>query len=555
MTLGNRIAGLGDRPIGRPHRRMSWRPFKLLRRGATGQHDNCRKKHTAQEHGAIPQSHVVAILAFGLAIAITASAEAQVSTPLSPVASPTPATPAASGAPVNLSLVEAVALGLRDNRTIRSAYLDRIAQRFDLVVAQSAFLPKLNIVGSLAATRTSGAPGTTSTLGPTATWLAPTGATVQFSWVRNQTAGGGELAEETETTNLTVTQPLLQGAGLAVNLAPLRTAELQEQIDKLGLKTTVSATVTSIVQAYRTLQQTQEQLKLAKASQERSNSLLDTNRSLIAAGRMAAADLIQTQADAANQQVAVLQAEQARESAQLALLQLLAVDLRTDVIAADPIKAEHMDIDLEQVIALGLNNRMDLLAERKALAQDRQSLIVAKNNRLWNLSVVGSVQNERFSGAAPPLATIAGTNTVTTVTSGTTGNVGLQLNIPIGDYSLRQTEIQAQITVRKAEIQLEDLQQQVEASVRDAVHGVEISWRQLEAARQARDLAAKALENERDKLKAGRASNFEVLSFEADLRAANTQSLAASIAYLNALTTLDQQLGTTLDTWRISLND
>jgi outer membrane protein TolC len=373
--------------------------------------------------------------------------------------------------------------------------------------------------------------------------------------VRNQTAGGGELAEETETTNLTVTQPLLQGAGLAVNLAPLRTAELQEQINKLGLKTTVSAAVTSIVQTYRTLQQAQEQLKLAKASQDRSNSLLETNRSLIAAGRMAAADLIQTEADAANQEVAVLQAERARESAQLALLQLLAVDLRTDVIAADPINAEHLDIDLEQVIALGLNNRMDLLAERKNLAQDRQSLIVAKNNRLWNLSVVGSVQNERFSGAAPAFATITGTNTVTAVTSGTTGNVGLQLNIPIGDYSLRQAEIQAQINVRKAEIQLDDLQQQVEASVRDAVHGVEISWRQLEAARQARDLAAKALENERDKLKAGRASNFEVLSFEADLRAASTQSLTASIAYLNSLTTLDQELGTTLDTWRISLND
>jgi outer membrane protein TolC len=534
---------------------MNRSALQLLRRCATNEHHDRRENQTAQEHGAILQSHLAAILAFGFMIAMSASAEAQVSTPLSPVASPAPATPAVSGPPVNLSLVEAVALGLRDNRTIRSAYLDRIAQRFDLVVAKSAFLPKLNIVGDVEASRTLGPPGTTSSLSPTATWLAPTGATVQFSWVRYQTVGGGQLAQQSETTNLTVTQPLLQGAGLAVNLAPVRIAELQEQINKLALKTTVSATVTSIIQAYRSLQQAQEQLKLAKASQGRSKSLLETNRSLIAAGRMAAADLIQTEADAANQEVAVLQAEQTRESAQLALLQLLSVDLRTDVIAADPINAEHMDINLEQVIALGLNNRMDLLAERKTLAQDRQSLIVAKNNRLWNLSVVGSVENEHFSGAAAALATVAGTNTVATVTSGTTGSVGLQLNVPIGNFSLRQGEIQAQINVKKAEIQLEDLEQQVEASVRDAAHGVEISWRQLEAARQARALAAQALENERDKLKAGRASNFEVLAFEADLRAANTQSLASSIAYLNALTTLDQQLGTTLDTWRVSLND
>jgi outer membrane protein TolC len=133
---------------------MNRSALQLLRRCATNEHHDRRENQTAQEHGAILQSHLAAILAFGFMIAMSASAEAQVSTLLSPVASPTPATPAASGAPVNLSLVEAVALGLRDNRTIRSAYLDRIAQRFDLVVAQSAFLPKLNIVGSVAATRT-----------------------------------------------------------------------------------------------------------------------------------------------------------------------------------------------------------------------------------------------------------------------------------------------------------------------------------------------------------------------------------------------------------------
>ena len=44
-------------------------------------------------------------------------------------------------------------------------------------------------------------------------------------------------------------------------------------------------------------------------------------------------------------------------------------------------------------------------------------------------------------------------------------------------------------------------------------------------------------------------------SFETSLRGAANQELTASIAYLNALTTLDQQLGTTIDTWKISLND
>lgn len=91
--------------------------------------------------------------------------------------------------------------------------------------------------------------------------------------------------------------------------------------------------------------------------------------------------------------------------------------------------------------------------------------------------------------------------------------------------------------------------------MRDSVQGVELSWRQFEATQRARALAARALDLTRQKLEAGRSSNFEVLSFQADLRAADTQALTATIAYLNALTSLDQQLGTTLDTWRIALND
>ena len=87
------------------------------------------------------------------------------------------------------------------------------------------------------------------------------------------------------------------------------------------------------------------------------------------------------------------------------------------------------------------------------------------------------------------------------------------------------------------------------------VHLSDSSITRLQAARLARDLAARTLELERERLRFGRASNFEVLNFETNLRAADTQALTAQVGYLNALTSLDLQLGTTLDTWKISLND
>ena len=471
-----------------------------------------------------------------------------------PVASPAPPTPAAAGPKVPLSLADAVFIGLRDNRIVKSAYITRVAEKFDLFVARARFRPTALLTGSAEADFGAGQTGSTINLSPTVSWLLPTGAQFQFSWSRFDTNLGG-INQGVNTLSATVSQPLLKGAGLKVNLAPVRIAELQEKINQLALKSTVIETVTSIIGAYRTLLEAQQALALAQEGLTRSAGQLATNKALIDAGRMAAAELVQTQADIATQQVALLEAQQSRNSAQLALLQLLAMDLHTNIVAADSLRANHIGVDLDRAIGLALDDRPDYLSARRALEQARLSLMVAKNDRLWNLSLVGGVQHlSTTGGALVTIDPITGGPITGTGFAGTTGSVGVQLSIPLGDFSLRQQEIQAATGVRTQEVQLEDLRTQIEAEVRDAVQGVELSWRRVEAARQARDLAAQALELERERLAVGRAANFEVLTFETNLRTADAAALSAVIEYLNALTQLDQQLGATLDTWKITLN-
>ncbi|HEY2177096.1 MAG TPA: TolC family protein [Caulobacteraceae bacterium] len=482
------------------------------------------------------------------------------STPRPPVASPPAPTPTAIGPRLALSLADAVFIGLRDNRQVKSAYIDRVAQKFDLFVAEARFRPTAVLTGSVEATRQGSMGGTAYTLTPTASWLIPTGAQFQFSWSKlDSRLGGVDVGSDIATAS--VSQPLLKGAGFAVNEAPIKIARLQERINRLALKSTVSQTVTAIVLAYRALAQAQQQVAIGEDSLARAKAQMRSNEAFVDAGRMAAADLVQTEADIANQQVALLGAQQSRNSAQLALLALLAMDLHINVVAADPIDAPHVAVDLDRAIAIGLDNRMDILSERMALEQARQSLIVAKNNRLWSLNVVGAVQHQTQSGGGALVINpatglpIPGQDIPITNLPSNTGTVGLELSIPLGDFSLRQQEIQAATTVRGDELGVAELGEQIEAQVRDAVQAVELSWRQVEAARQARDLAAKTVELEGERQQAGRASNFEVLSFQNDLRVADRQLLAAQIAYLDALTTLDEQLGTTLDTWKVKLND
>lgn len=462
--------------------------------------------------------------------------------PVSSTPSSPPAPPAAAYGPrLELSLADAVFLGLRENRTIESAYVARAAEKYDLFVAESRFRPRALVSGGIEVSRDGAVSGVVKTLSPTVTWLAPTGATFQFGWSRAVTKAGG-LKQTSDVSSLSMVQPLMRGGGLAVNEAPVRIAEAQEAISRLSLKGAVIDTITSIILTYRSLLQAQLQLSLAEHSLDRARTQFATNQALVAAGRLAAAELLQTEADIANQQLALLQAEQQRNSAQLALLHVLAMDPHTNIVAKDTLEAEHLGIDLDRAIAAALNARPDILAQRQALAEARQNLIVARNNQLWNLSLVASAQRQA-SVNGPPEAALPRNSSV----------IGVQLAIPIGDYSLDQAVVHARTNLRLQEIQLQDLLQQAETQTRDAVQAVEMAWRQVEAARRARELAAQTLDVAKTRLQVGRASNFEVMTFEANLRTADNQALNASVAYANALTALDQQLGATLDTWKIRL--
>lgn len=133
--------------------------------------------------------------------------------------------------------------------------------------------------------------------------------------------------------------------------------------------------------------------------------------------------------------------------------------------------------------------------------------------------------------------------------------VGIQVEIPVNDMSIHQAEVQARVNVRNSGIQLAEAHQQLERELTNAVRDINARWRQYEISQRARDLSLRKLEIEREKLTVGRSSNFQVLSYENDLRNAENARLNTLINYLNAQAELDQQLGTTLQSWDITIND
>jgi outer membrane protein TolC len=448
---------------------------------------------------------------------------------------------------IPLTLSDAIFLGVRNNRNIRSAYIQRISQKFDLKVAESKFNPIGSITSTAEIGRFQGLNAFSVTTSPAISLQTTTGSQFAFSWNGTATPFPKNNSGESSNLNLQFIQPLLRGSGTDVNLASVRIARLAETNNRLALKSTVMSTVTQIINAYRAFTSSDEQLQISRQSLIRSKDVVNTSHTLIDSGRMAEQDIVQAEADEANQEVSVFSSESTLDAARLALLALLALDARTKISAVEKPTAEATELNVDRLLGVAYTNRPDYLGQLIAIEQAKLGVLVAKNNQLWDLSLVGSATWGQSQANSPGVSTITG--------STRSAYGGFQLTIPINDPSFEQNKIHATTQAQVAQIQTEELKQQIETQVRNSVTSVETAWKQVITSQRAAQLSWHAVEIEREKLQIGRSSNFQVLALETQLRATEVQRINSVINYLNFLTSLDQTLGTTLDTWHIEISD
>jgi outer membrane protein TolC len=219
------------------------------------------------------------------------------------------------------------------------------------------------------------------------------------------------------------------------------------------------------------------------------------------------------------------------------------------VVAVEKIEIKPVSLEVEQLQSLALQNRPEYLQTLLQIEIAKQNVLVARNNRLWTLSLTGEYDvlgtATRYGRALREL----GEDTERA------WKVGLLLSIPIGDLTLKQGVINTQVALDQGRLREEEVRETIGTQVLDAVREVEVSLAQVTLARQVRELSEHKLDIEREKLRLGLTSNFQLISFQNDLANAQSQELRASIAYLNALTVLDRVLSTTLATWQIAIED
>ena len=449
---------------------------------------------------------------------------------------------AAAPPPLNLTLAEAVHMALRNNRTLLSARLDRVAQRFSLRVAENRFRPHVTVGPYVESGRhVSGDMGLMSSA---VTLRVPTGGAFAVKLDGGASTGDGALEPRWSST-LTFTQPLLRGAGAEIDTAPVRTARVEERRAVLALRQAITGVVSNTIGRYRDYMREERRAAIRAGSLERARDLLAVSELLVGTGRMAARDIVQTRADIAGRELSLVAARNMLDAARLALADILDVDSGAAIGLADTL-AEAGDpapapADLERAMETALLHRPDYLRAVLDVRNAETRLAVAEDALRWDLSATLSTGFAQRGG-----------------TGEEDYGIRLDLAVPLGPAAVdpaRRDHVAASIALRKARNDLADLRQRIDIEVRNAVREVELSRRQVALARTARELVEEKVAIEKEKLRLGLSSNFRLVAFEEDLVAAETSELDERIAWLNALTALDRTLGLTLERWNIVLEE
>ena len=352
-----------------------------------------------------------------------------------------------------------------------------------------------------------------------------------------------------QSVNLTFTQPLLRGAGVKVATAGLASARRGEEQNLLAFRDTVADVVSSVVRLYRDYGQAERNVEAVERAMTRARERYETNRLLVETGRMAKQDLVQNRVELKQREFGIGAANNGLDAARRDLVRVLDVDSGTRFVLTDTLDSGDVPppSDPEASLELALKNRTDYRLARFAIEEAEQSLLLARNQRRWDLSLslgtnLAGTGNGIFSTARGlDLGAYA---------------IGLSLSVPFGRVAQDPSKLghlSAVIALQQARTRYEDLRHTIEVTVLDAVRTVQTSHQQILLARETRALSEEKVEIERTKLASGLSSNFEMVTAEDALLAASNQEIDAAIEYLNSLTALDETLGTTLDTWGIDV--
>lgn len=359
------------------------------------------------------------------------------------------------------------------------------------------------------------------------------------------------------TVNLSYTQPLLAGLRTDNQRASVETARIQSEITDLQVLIQIENVVSQVREQYWALRATIEQIEIQRRSLAQAEALVEQNRVRLQVGRGTEYQVIQSEAQMASAQQALLNAEIQWRSRELAFKQLL-IDGADDPLLYQTINPVDLPtpgdpaVDIPSAIETALDGRADLRQSRQQRRISEVNLAVTRNNKLPTLNLTANYQLQGVGGDLYDRSGLGGTPVLIQPGGYTDGlgsiadfdtptwSLSLNASYPIGNTASEANLERARLQVRQEELSLRGQELNVVTQVTSAGLAVDNTFLQWQAAQRSREAAEQNAAAEQVRFNVGAATNFELVAAQNQATTARLSELQALINHLNAIAEFDR---------------
>ncbi|UZO82172.1 TolC family protein [Aquimarina sp. ERC-38] len=358
------------------------------------------------------------------------------------------------------------------------------------------------------------------------------------------------LSNHTFSSTLALTQPLLRGSGIKVATALEKAAILRSESVQNNYQNESAFQLLQIAVAYWQYTAAFQNWLIYKENEDRVANVLRITKELVKADKKPAGDLVQIQADLANQQRLTNTAFQNFQNSKINLGRAVGLNETESEALSIPlntfpeISTSGVDGALlkDKLLEQALINRNDLQAFQKEKEALMKQVRLAANNRNPELNLTGFVSYGGTNfGNGIDRAFSAITNK-----DGSNYTVGVRLNLslPILNQTARGTYLQQKTALDNQEIATDNLERNISLNVNIAVTNVENSASILKKAKETLTYSQEVFTNEQIKFKNGLTTLLNLILFQERLTFAQLEYQQAQLQFAVAIANLRYETGT-----------
>jgi outer membrane protein TolC len=374
---------------------------------------------------------------------------------------------------------------------------------------------------------------------------------------------------------LQLTQPLLQGFGLASNTRYIRVAKNNREETDVSFRQQVITTVDQIENMYWDLAYAYENVRVQNESLAFAKKTLSDTQKQVDIGSLAPIEIVRAQNTVAGDQQTITVAETNLQLQQLLIKNALSRNLHDAMLAkAEVIPTSTVQLPEQEPVSPTDDLVNDALSHRAELALSRIDLVnrqiylkAVRNAMLPTVNVFayyggtglgGSQNDQSFCFLNPTNSFCAGATLPPTISYGGTLNqlvnstapdkgAGLTVNIPLRNRAAEAAQVRSEIEYRQAEVNLQQIENKIRIEVQNAQFGVQQNRASVDSAQAAVNLARQSLDAEQKKYNLGASTATLVLQQQSGLATAESTLLSAMAAYEKARVELDRATGLLLE--------